>query len=52
MSHPAAWSHGGTTRQGIATQGIDLGDLQQQILEAVAIHFDDLANLDVVLQAL
>ncbi len=25
---------------GISTQGQDLGDLQQQILEAVAVHFD------------
>ncbi len=26
---------------GITTQGQDLRDLQQQIMEAVAVHFDD-----------
>lgn len=26
---------------GITTQGQDLSDLQQQITEAVAVHFDD-----------
>jgi hypothetical protein len=26
---------------GITTQGTDLGDLQQQIIEAVAVHFED-----------
>ena len=36
----ASWDAPGNTG-GITTQGEDLRDLQQQLTEAVAVHFDD-----------
>jgi hypothetical protein len=36
-----AWWDDSEGAGGITTQGQDLRDLQQQITEAVAVHFDD-----------
>ena len=36
-----AWWDDSDGPGGITTQGQDLRDLQQQIMEAVAVHFDD-----------
>jgi hypothetical protein len=39
--HLAAWWDDPHGLGGITTQGEDLRDLQQQITEAVAVHFDE-----------
>ena len=36
-----AWWDDPSGAGGITTQGLDLRDLQQQITEAVGVHFDD-----------